>query len=206
MLVLVLAACTSQPPESTEAPPQPETPPETYRVKLETSKGDIVLEVRREWAPRGADQFFDLVRNRFYDGARFFRVVRGFVVQFGIHGDPATQRLWGDMKFRDDPVKQSNRKGFVSFAKLGPNSRTTQVFINLGDNVSLDKEGFAPFAQVVEGMEVVERLWSAYGEIPPKGQGPDPAKIMLEGNAYLDRDFPRLDTILRARVVASSVQ
>lgn len=206
MPALVLAACTSQPPPSTEAPPQPETPPEVYRVKLETSKGDVILEVHREWAPRGAGQFFDLVRNQFYDGARFFRVVRGFVVQFGIHGDPATQRLWGDIKFRDDPVKQSNKKGFVSFAKLGPNSRTTQVFINLGDNVSLDKEGFAPFAQVVEGMDVVERLWSAYGEIPPKGQGPDPAKIMLEGNAYLDREFPRLDTIVRARVVANSVQ
>lgn len=199
-IVLLAAACGPERPRPA-APVRTETPPEVYRVRLETTKGDIVLQVHREWAPRGADQFYELVENRFYDGVRFFRVVRGFVVQFGIHGNPATQRLWGDMKIRDDPVKQSNRKGFVSFAKLGPNSRTTQVFINLGDNVNLDKEGFAPFAQVVEGMDVVERLWSNYGEIPPKGRGPDPARIVLEGNAYLEKEFPRLDAILRARVV-----
>jgi len=202
---VLLVACAPQPP-APKAPPRPEAPPERYRVKFETSKGDFVIEVHREWAPRGADHFFELVNNRFYDGVRFFRVVRGFVVQFGIHGDPAVQRLWGEAAIRDDPVKQSNRKGFVSFAKLGPNSRTTQVFINLADNTSLDKDGFAPFGQVVEGMEVVERLWSAYGEIPPKGRGPDPARIVREGNAYLEREFPRLDRVVRARLLGDSVQ
>lgn len=198
LLLAVAGGCEKPRPA---APVRTEQPPEVYRVRLETTKGNIVFEAHRQWAPRGADQFYELVENRFYDGCRFFRVVRGFVVQFGIHGNPATQRLWGDMKIRDDPVRQSNRKGFVSFAKLGPNSRTTQVFINLGDNVNLDKEGFAPFAQVIEGMDVVERLWSNYGEIPPKGRGPDPARIVLEGNAYLEKEFPRLDAILRARVV-----
>ncbi len=204
-VTLLVAACTPERP-APKAPPQPEKPPERYRVKFETSKGDFVIEVHREWAPRGADHFFELVHNRFYDGVRFFRVVRGFVVQFGIHGDPAVQRLWGEAGIRDDPVKQANRKGSVSFAKLGPNSRTTQVFINLADNTSLDKEGFAPFGRVVEGMEVVERLWSAYGEIPPKGRGPDPARIVREGNAYLEREFPRLDYVVRARLVRDSVQ
>jgi peptidyl-prolyl cis-trans isomerase A (cyclophilin A) len=199
-LALLAAACSSEKPRPA-SPPRPEKPPEVYRVRLETTKGDIIVEAHREWAPRGADQFYELVENRFYDGARFFRVVRGFVVQFGIHGDPAVQRLWGDMKIRDDPVKQSNRKGFVSFAKLGPNSRTTQVFINLRDNVELDSEGFAPFARVVEGMDVVERLWSNYGETPPRGRGPDPARILREGNAYLEKEFPRLDAIVRARIV-----
>lgn len=199
-LLCLGAACGPEKPR-TASPPPAEKPPEVYRVRLETTKGNIVLEAHRAWAPRGADQFYELVENRFYDGARFFRVVRGFVVQFGIHGDPAVQRLWGDMKIRDDPVKRSNRRGFVSFAKLGPNSRTTQVFINLGDNVNLDKEGFAPFAQVIEGMDVVERLWSNYGEIPPRGRGPDPARIMREGNAYLEKEFPRLDAIVRARLV-----
>jgi len=205
VLALLSVACTPQP-RTPEAPARPEAPPERYRVKFETSKGDFVIEVHLEWARRGADHFFELVNNRFYDGVRFFRVVRGFVVQFGIHGDPAVQRLWGEAAIRDDPVKQSNRKGFVSFAKLGPNSRTTQVFINLADNTSLDKDGFAPFGQVVEGMEVVERLWSAYGEIPPKGRGPDPVRIVREGNAYLEREFPRLDWVVRARVLGDSVQ
>lgn len=199
-LAFLSVACGPEKPR-TAPPPPAEKPPEVYRVRLETTKGDIVLEAHREWAPRGADQFYELVENRFYDGARFFRVVRGFVIQFGIHGDPSVQRLWGDMKIRDDPVKQSNRRGFVSFAKLGPNSRTTQVFINLRDNINLDKEGFAPFARVVEGMEVVERLWSNYGEIQPHGRGPDPARIIREGNAYLEKEFPRLDAIVRARVV-----
>ncbi len=202
-LALLAAACGSDKPRTAAAPARAGAPPEVYRVRLETTKGDIVLEAHREWAPRGADQFYELVQNRFYDGARFFRVVRGFVVQFGINANPAVQRLWGEMKIRDDPVKQSNRRGFVSFAKLGPNSRTTQVFVNLRDNVNLDKEGFAPFARVAEGMEVLERLWSNYGEIPPHGRGPDPARIMREGNAYLEKEFPRLDAIARARLLSN---
>ena len=201
-----LLSCATESKKEAAAPPESQKPPEVYKVRLETTRGDFVIQATREWAPRGSDQFFELVQNRFYDGARFFRVVRNFVVQFGISGDPAAQRVWGDMKFRDDPAKQSNRKAFVAFAKLGPNSRTTQVFINLQDNTSLDKEGFAPFGQVVEGMDVVEKLWSNYGELPPKGSGPDPARLMKEGNTYLDEQFPRLDSIKRARVIHDSVQ
>jgi peptidyl-prolyl cis-trans isomerase A (cyclophilin A) len=200
LAALALGGCPAGEKE-VKAPPEPETPPEVYRVKFETTKGDFIIEVTREWAPRGADHFFDLVQNGFYDGARFFRVVRRFVAQFGINGDPSIQRLWSQMRIRDDPVKQSNKKGFVSFAKLGPQSRTTQVFINLRDNTSLDKDGFAPFGEVVEGMEVIERFWSSYGEVAPRGSGPDPARIEMEGNTYLDQRFPRLDSILRATIL-----
>jgi peptidyl-prolyl cis-trans isomerase A (cyclophilin A) len=206
LALVVFISCAPEEKRQASEPPKPEEPPAAYKVKFETTKGDFVIQVTREWAPRGSDQFFELVRNRFYDGARFFRVVRNFVVQFGISGDPAAQRLWGDMKFRDDPVKQSNKKGFVSFAQLGPNSRTTQAFINLRDNPGLDKDGFAPFGQVVDGMDVVERLWSNYGEMAPRGSGPDPARLMKEGNAYLDERFPRLDSITRARLIRDSVQ
>jgi peptidyl-prolyl cis-trans isomerase A (cyclophilin A) len=140
LLALVMAGCAPEEKKEAKPPPEPEKPPEVYKVRFETTKGEFEIEVTRAWAPRGADQFFELVQNRFYDGARFFRVVRGFVAQFGINGDPAVQKLW-EMRIRDDAVKQSNKKGFVSYAKLGPNSRTTQVFINLRDNTSLDKEG-----------------------------------------------------------------
>ena len=197
---LVLGGCSAWDKAEVKEPRKPEKPPEVYRVKFETTKGDVLIEVTREWAPYGADHFFDLVQIRFYDGARFFRVVRGFVVQFGINGDPAIQRPWGQIQIPDDPVKQSNKTGFVTFAKGGPNSRTTQVFINLGDNSRLDKDGFAPFGRVIEGMDVVERFWDSYGEMAPRGSGPSPTMIGLEGNAYLDRRFPRLDAILRARV------
>lgn len=201
LLALLVAGCGGgQQAEAPKAPAEPETPPDVYTVKFETSKGDFTIEVHREWAPLGADQFHYLVRQGFYDGSRFFRVVRGFVVQFGVNGDPKLQSLYGQMKIRDDPVVQSNKTGFVSFAKLGPNSRTTQVFINLRDNTSLDKEGFAPFGQVVEGMNNVERLWSSYGEMAPRGSGPDPTRIETEGEPYLVREFPRLDKILHARV------
>ena len=203
-LLVLLLSCGSPPgteKKSAGPPPPPEKPPETYRVKFETTKGDFVVEARREWAPRGADHFYGLVRAKFYDGVRFHRVVRGFVVQFGINGDPKTQRLWSSAQIPDDPVKQKNRKGYLSFAKLGPNSRTTQVFINLRDNLDLDKSGFAPFAQVVEGMDVVERLYFAYGEVAPRGGGPDPTRIEGQGEAYLERQFPRLDSIRRAGIV-----
>ena len=197
---LVLGGCSAWDKAEVKEPRKPEKPPEVYRVKFETTKGDVLIEVTREWAPYGADHFFDLVQVGFYDGARFFRVVRGFVVQFGINGDPDVQRPWGQIQIPDDPVKQSNKTGFISFAKGGPNSRTTQVFINLGDNIRLDKDGFAPFGRVIEGMDVVEGLWGSYGEMAPRGTGPSPAMIGLEGNAYLDRRFPRLDAIRRARV------
>jgi len=182
-------------------PPEPPEPPEVYRVNFETTKGDFVIEVRREWAPRGADHLFDLLYTKFYDGVRFHRVMRRYIVQWGINGDPKTQSIYGQMQIRDDPVKHSNKRGTVTFAKLGPNSRTTQLFINLRDNPSLDEEGFAPIGEVVEGMDVVERFWSSYGEVAPRGSGPDPKQIMLLGDDYLDREFPRLDRIVRATVI-----
>ncbi len=204
LALLTAAGCSSPPPKQSAAPPaaaKPAQAPAQFRAKVETSKGDFLIEVRREWAPRGADRFHELVDTKFYDNTRFFRVVRNFVVQWGIHGDPAVSRLWANMRILDEPVKRSNKKGAVSFAMLGPASRTTQVFINLADNVRLDKSGFAAFGQVVEGMNVVERLYLAYGEGPPRGPGPDQNKIETEGNAYLERQFPRLDYIKRALIV-----
>jgi peptidyl-prolyl cis-trans isomerase A (cyclophilin A) len=140
------------------------------------------------------------VKSGFYDGARFFRVVPNFVVQFGISGDPESSRLWSAMRLPDDPVKASNEKGTITYATSGPESRTTQVFINLGDNTRLDQDGFAPFGRVVEGMDVVERFYSAYGEGAPRGNGPDQNMIQTQGNAYLEQRFPRLDYINKATV------
>ncbi len=200
-ICLGLAACGPEKPAAVQQPAEPEKPPEIYRVRFETTKGEFVVEVTRAWAPRGADHFYELVKTRFYDGARFFRVIRGFVAQFGVNGDPSVQNLWSQLRIPDDPVVQKNLKGYLSYAKTGPNTRTTQVFINLADNPSLDRTGFAPFGRVVEGMDVVERLWNAYGEVAPRGGGPDPTKIELEGNAYLERSFPRLDAILKARIL-----
>ena len=203
LLVVLLTGCESGPGKKQvkAPPPKPEKAPSVYKVRFETTKGDFILEVHHDWAPRGADHFFELVRNRFYDGDRFFRVVRGYIVQFGINGNPKIQSLWGRMRIRDDPVKKSNKRGYVSFAKLGPNSRTSQVFINLSNNTELDKQGFAPFGVVRVGMDVIGRFWSSYGEVAPRGSGPDPTKIELEGNIYLDRKFPRLDSIIKAVVV-----
>jgi peptidyl-prolyl cis-trans isomerase A (cyclophilin A) len=187
--------------EKPAAPAKKEPVPGVFHVKLDTSKGMVDIEVHRDWAPLGADHFYELVRSGFYDGARFFRIVRGFVVQFGIAGDPKTNALWASGMLPDDPVKQHNGKGTVTYAKPGPNARTTQLFINLADNrKSLDRQGFAPIGQVVDGMAVVESLYGAYGDMPPSGQGPDPNKIQQQGNDYLDSHFPRLDYIKTAGV------
>jgi peptidyl-prolyl cis-trans isomerase A (cyclophilin A) len=175
-------------------------PPEVFQVNLNTSKGPVAIEVRRDWAPRGADHFYALVKTGFYDGNRFFRVVRNFVVQFGISGDPQLNRLWATANLPDDPVKQSNVKGTLTYAHLGPNSRSTQLFINLKDNKTLDKQGFAPIGKVISGMETVERLYSSYGEMAPRGQGPDPSQIEVQGNAYLEEHFARLDRINKATI------
>lgn len=175
-----------------------ERAPGAYRVRFETSKGGFTLEVNRSWAPLGADRFYGLCRRHFYDNARFFRVIPGFVVQFGISGDPAVSRQWRDTKIPDDPVTVSNRRGSMAFATDGPNTRTTQVFINLADTPRLDSKGFAPFGRVTEGMDVVDRLYSAYGEGPPLGGGPAQSRIEVEGNAYLERAFPKLDYIRTA--------
>lgn len=174
--------------------------PDTFTVAVQTSRGPIVLRVVRAWAPLGADRFYQLVNEHFYDGAKFFRVL-GFMAQFGISGDPETNERWHDRTIADDSVTQSNQRGFVSFAMAGPHTRTTQLFINKRDNARLDAMGFAPFARVVQGMEVVDSLYAGYGEGAPQGDGPSQDRIEREGNEYLNRYFPRLDSIVSARVV-----
>ena len=174
--------------------------PETYRAKFDTSKGAFVVEVHREWAPIGADRFYNLVRNGFYNNVRFFRVLPGFMAQFGMSGTPAVQQAWGGAaaRMKDDPVKQSNKRGYVTFANAGPNSRSTQVFINMVDNTFLDPEAmhFAPFGQVVEGMDVVDMLYTGYG----RQNVPDQQRITEEGNAYLTKEYPKLDYVKTATI------
>ncbi len=177
-----------------------ERAPATFKVKLDTSKGVVVIEVKRDWAPNGADRFYNLVKNGFYDNARFFRVISGFMVQFGINGDPKLSSVWRTAGIKDDPVTQSNRRGFVTFATAGPDTRTTQVFINFGDNAALDRQGFSPFGQVISGMDVVDKFHAGYGEGAPRGRGPDQGRIQQEGNAYLTRDFANLDYIKKATI------
>ena len=174
--------------------------PEVFRALFNTTKGDFVVEVRRAWAPVGSDRFYNLVKGGFYDNVRFFRVVAGFMAQFGIHGDPATMAQWKDASIADDPPKQSNRRGYLTFATSGPSSRTTQVFVNLVDNDRLDAMGFSPFGQVVEGMAVVDALHAGYGDGAPRGQGPVQQRIQSEGNAYLQKDFPDLDYVKKASI------
>jgi peptidyl-prolyl cis-trans isomerase A (cyclophilin A) len=175
--------------------------PDSFRAKFETSAGDFVIAVQRRWAPKGADRFYNLTRSGYYDDVRFFRVISGFMVQFGIHGDPAVAAAWRDQRIPDDRVNRTNLRGMVTFATAGPGTRTTQVFINFGSNDALDGQGFAPFGQVVEGMDVVDRLYSGYGEGAPRGRGPDQGRLQAQGNAYLERDFPRMDYVKRATIV-----
>jgi peptidyl-prolyl cis-trans isomerase A (cyclophilin A) len=170
-------------------------------VRFETTKGDFVVEVLRDWAPRGADRFYNLVQLGFYDDVAFFRVLGGFVAQFGINGDPEVTRAWRDSTFPDDPVEHSNARGTITFATAGPDTRTTQLFINFGDNSNLDQMGFSPFGQVVEGMEVVDTLYPGYGEGGPRGRGPDQGRAEAEGNAYFKSRFGKLDYVERARVI-----
>jgi peptidyl-prolyl cis-trans isomerase A (cyclophilin A) len=179
-----------------------ERAPEAFRARFETTAGPVVIEVHRAWAPLGADRFYNLVKSGYFDGTRFFRVISGFMVQFGIHGDPLVSAAWHEQRIADDPVLQSNRRGMVSFATAGPGTRTTQVFINYSDNSRLDAMGFAPFGQVVEGMDVVDRLYAGYGEGAPGGLGPVQGRIQAEGNAYLEREFPKLDQVRRATLLA----
>jgi peptidyl-prolyl cis-trans isomerase A (cyclophilin A) len=177
--------------------------PAEFEVKFVTTKGDFVVKVTRAWAPLGADRFYNLVQNRFYDGAAFFRVVktpRPFVVQFGLSAYPVVSRVWAGARIKDDPVVQSNKRGFVTYAMAGPNTRTTQVYVNLGDNSRLDAMGFAPFGEVTQGMEVIDELYGGYGDGPG---APDQGLIQEQGSAYLQREFPLLDSIKTARVVVS---
>ena len=174
--------------------------PATYKVKLDTSKGVFVVEVHRDWAPNGADRFYNLVKNGFYNDTRFFRVISGFMVQFGINGDPKLSQVWRDANIKDDPVKASNMRGNITFATAGTDTRTTQVFINFGNNAGLDDQGFAPFGQVISGMEVVDSLYSGYGEGAPQGHGPNQGVVQSMGNAYLEKAFAKLDYVKTATI------
>jgi peptidyl-prolyl cis-trans isomerase A (cyclophilin A) len=170
--------------------------PPLYRVKFTTTHGDFTVEVHREWAPIGADRFYNLVRNRYFTNAAFFRIVPNFIVQFGLSADPAVNKVWEKAAIKDDPVKQHNTRGTLVFATAGPNTRTTQLFVNLKDNTSsLDPQGFAPFGTVTEGMDVVDGLYAGYGERPEQGA------ITDQGKAYLDKNFPKLDSIKSAVVI-----
>jgi peptidyl-prolyl cis-trans isomerase A (cyclophilin A) len=174
-----------------------ERAPDRFKARFDTSKGVFVIDVHREWAPLGADRFYNLVKNGFYDDCRFFRVLDGFMAQVGMNGDPAIQKVWMNANFKDDPVKQSNKRGFVSFAKSSlPNSRSTQFFINFADNSRLDGQGFAAFGEVVAGMDVVDKLYSGYG----RNNVPDQGRIANEGNAYLMKEYAKLDYIKKATV------
>jgi peptidyl-prolyl cis-trans isomerase A (cyclophilin A) len=177
-----------------------EEAPATYKARFDTSKGVFVIQVERAWAPNGADRFYNLVKNGFYDNVRFFRVISGFMVQFGINGDPGVSAKWREARIADDPVKQSNRRGYITYAMAGPNTRTSQVFINFADNAGLDKQGFSPFGRVIQGMEVVDRLNAEYGEGAPRGRGPDQGRLQMEGNAYLQKDYPRMDFVKKATI------
>lgn len=188
-------------PRSPSQSPEPTAAGEPYQVRFETSEGDFVVQVHPEWAPRGAARFRELVEAGFYDECRFFRVIDGFMAQVGINGDPAVNDQWRQRVIRDDPVKVSNERGRVTFATSGPDSRTTQIFFNYGDNSGLDRQGFAPFGEVISGMEVVDSLYGGYGEGAPHGRGPDQQLIGFRGNEYLNDRFPRLSYIKSARIV-----
>jgi peptidyl-prolyl cis-trans isomerase A (cyclophilin A) len=170
--------------------------PDVYEVTMKTTKGDVVIQVTRSWAPIGADRFYNLVKHGFFNNAAFFRIVPGFIVQFGLSGDPAVNKAWKNANLKDDPVTQSNKPGTLTFATAGPNTRTTQLFINFGNNAPLDGQGFAPFGQVTSGMDVVQKLYSGYGERPDQGS------ITNEGHAYIDKNFPNIDKIVTATVTS----
>jgi peptidyl-prolyl cis-trans isomerase A (cyclophilin A) len=181
-----------------------EMAPAMYKVSFDTSAGTFELEVHRDWAPNGADRFYNLAKNGFFDNVRFFRVIPGFMVQFGISGDPAVNAVLRNARIPRDPVKESNKRGYITFAMQGgpsgPDTRTTQVFINFGNNASLDGAGFAPFGMVSKGMDVVDKIYSGYGEGAPSGNGPAQERLQAEGNAYLTKDFPKMDYIKKATI------
>lgn len=196
-----LTGCSAPKPPEPEVKRERKPAPDTFKVRFETSKGPVVLQIHKDWAPNGVERFHELVTSGFFTNARFFRAIEGFMVQFGINADPKMSMLWQTAMIPDDPVKQSNTKGRITFAKRGvPNSRTTQLFINLANNARLDETGFAPIGEVVEGMEIVESLYTGYGEGEPRGHGPSQDHIQTQGNAYLEQYFPRLDYIKKASV------
>jgi len=194
---LLSTACGGK--KTTEMKPAPAQ----YKVRLTTTKGDVVILVHRDWSPLGADHFYELTNMGFYNGCYFFRAIKNFVVQWGINGDPKINKDWSEITIKDDPPKVSNKIGTVVFAKTQqPNSRTTQVFINLGDNsASLDPLGFTPFGEVIQGMENVFNLYTGYGDGPPSGAGPSQENLAIDGNPYLEEHFPKLDYIKTAKVI-----
>jgi peptidyl-prolyl cis-trans isomerase A (cyclophilin A) len=174
--------------------------PDSFMIHVVTSRGKFDMIVRREWSPKGSDRLYYLASNYYFDGIRFFRVMNGFMAQFGMSGDTTVGRVWRDMRISDEPVTQSNTRGRLTFATSGPNSRTTQMFINFGNNAQLDASGFTPVGEVTSGMNVVDSLYNEYGNGAPDGRGPDQGLIGAKGNAYLTHDFPKLDYIVTARV------
>ena len=199
-VVMLPATALAQKPSLKNPASLTEKAPDTYKARFDTSAGVFVVEVNRSLAPLGADRFYNLVKNGFYDGTRFFRAISGFMVQFGIHGDPAVSSAWRSARINDDPVKGTNAPMTITFATGGPNTRTTQVFINFGNNAGLDKQGFAPFGKVIEGTDVVNKIFTGYGEGAPRGKGPEQGRIQAEGNAYLTKEFPKLDYIKKATI------
>jgi len=192
---------TAGPADLTDPSKLTEKAPDTFKARFETTKGSVTIEVTRSLSPNGADRFYNLVRSGYFKDIAFFRVVPGFMCQFGIHGDPKVAAAWREARITDDPVKGSNTRGAITFATAGPNTRTTQFFINFADNSRLDGMGFAPFGKVTEGMDVVDKINSEYGEGAPRGRGPDQGRVQKEGNAYLKKDFPNLDYIKSASVL-----
>ncbi len=169
-----------------------------FKASFDTSAGSFVVEVRRDWSPNGADRFYNLVKSGYFDGVKFFRVIPGFMVQFGMHGDPAVQAAWTNAKIADDPVKESNKRGYLTFAKPNaPNARSNQIFINFADNAGLDSQGFSPFGKVISGMDVVDKINASYGANPGNDQG----NIASGGNAYLEKTYPGLTSIKKATIV-----
>jgi len=202
---LALAGCSQSSDANKETaatiPAKDQQSPDLFKVNFDTSKGPVVVEIHRDWAPNGVDHFYTLVKTGFFDQVRIYRVVRDFVALFGIAADPKTNALWANGNIPDDPVRQSNVRGTLTYAATGmPNSRSTQLFFNLRNNSMLDSRGFAPIGKVVSGMDAVDSFYNSYGDMPPNGMGPDPSMIGEQGNSYLDNHFPRLDYIKKATV------
>ena len=183
-----------------------EKAPDSFKVKFTTTKGDFTLQLSRPLSPNGADRFYNLVKSGYFTDVAFFRVIPGFMGHFGIHGDPIIATAWRGANIQDDPVKGSNVRGAICFAMGGPNTRSTQFFISLADNSRLDADGFSPFGKVIEGMGVVDKLNGEYGEGAPKGRGPEQGRVQSEGNAYLKKDFPRLDYIKSASLLPADAK
>ncbi len=212
LLCLTLLHCVpakDHTPKSTAAAPhqlllQPETAtepaPAIFRARFVTTKGDFVISASREWSPLGVDRFYNLVKRGYYDNVAVFRPLKGFIIQLGVNGSPVVNQKWRSAYLKDDPVVKSAKRGTVTFAHAGPNTRNTQFFVNMADNISLDKQNFVTFGEVVQGLDVIEKLNTEYGDGPPAGKGPDQFRYLDEGNAYLDREFPRLDYIRFATI------